>query len=114
MFKGTITIDGKEFSVKFKPSGDVAILQDTKVSTGPTTDETRNVGLLTISGTVIMCNDNKECLEGFGIIRRALSQTLEPPVSVTFLTDTLEAEVIGDDGLFKLELGRFERIQVGL
>jgi len=112
-FRGTITIDGEEFSVEFEPSGDVAIFQDTKVSTGPTTDDTRNLEMLTISGTVNMCNDNEECLEGFGIIRRSLSQTLDPSGSVTFLTDTLEAEVIGDDGLFRLELNRLERIQVG-
>jgi len=112
-FKGTITIDGEEFSVEFEPSGDVAIFQDTKVSTGPTIDETINKEILTISGTVKMCNDNEECLEGFGIIRRQLLQTLDPSGSITFLTDTLDAEVIGDDGLFKLELDRLERIEVG-
>jgi len=111
-FKGTITIDGEEFSVKFKPSGDATILQDTKVSIGPTIDETMNQELLTISGTVIMCNDNKECFKGFGTIRRQSSQTLDLTGSVTFITDTLDAEVIGNDGLFELELTRTDRIQV--
>jgi len=111
-FQGTITIDGEEFSVKFKPSGDVTILQDIQVSTGPTIDLTINLEKLTISGTVKMCNDNKECLEGFGIIQRLSSQSSEPLGSVTFVTDLLEAEVIGDDGLFELELTRTERIEV--
>ena len=111
-FKGTITIDGEEFSVKFKPSGDATILQDTEVSTGPPIDQTINLEVLTISGTVKMCNDNKECLEGFGTIRRQSIQTSVPLGSVTFATDALEAEVIGDDGIFKLELNRTERIEV--
>ena len=109
-FRGTITIDGEEFSVEFEPSGDVAIFQDTKVSTGPTTDETRNLELLTISGTVKMCNDNEECLEGFGIIRREVSQSTLPTFNAFITTDRLEAEVIGDDGLFRLNMFRSESI----
>ena len=109
-FQGTITIDGEEFSVKFNPSGDATILQETRVSTG-TIDLTINREILTISGTVMMCNDDKECLEGFGIIRSQSSQSSDPLFgSVTFVSDLLEAKVIGDDGLFELELNRLERI----
>ena len=42
---------------------------------------------LTISGTVKMCTDDKECLEGFGIIRREVSTTSSGGDSITFATD---------------------------
>ncbi len=109
-FEGTITIDGEEFSVKFKPSGDATILQATEMFTTPTSTQTSDGEKLTISGTVIMCNDNKECFEGFGIIQRDASQTTIPPLSITMVKDKLEAEVIGDDGLFRLLLFRSETI----
>jgi len=109
-FQGTITIDGEEFSVKFKPSGDATILQETTVFSGPTFSQTSDGEKLTISGTVMMCNDDKECLEGFGVIRRDASQTISPTLSVIGTIDQLEAEVIGDDGLFNLNLFRSEQI----
>jgi len=111
-FQGTITIDGEEFSVKFKPSGDATILQDTEAFSGPTFSQTSDGEKLTISGTVKMCNDNKECLEGFGTIQRDASQFTSPTLSVTIVTDTLEAEVIGDTGLFELKLSKLIRIIV--
>jgi len=110
MFKGTITIDGEEFSVKFKPSGDATMLKGTEVFTTPTFTQTSDQEKLTISGTVNMCNDNKECLEGFGIIRREVSQSPLPTLNVFITTDILEAEVIGDDGLFSLIMFRSETI----
>jgi len=109
-FKGTITIDGEEFSVEFEPSGDATILQTTEAFTTPTTSQTSDREILTISGTVKMCNDNEECLEGFGIIRREVSQTPLPTLNVFMTTDRLEAEVIGDDGLFRLNMFRSETI----
>jgi len=109
-FKGTITIDGEEFSVEFEPSGDATILQTTEAFTTPTTSQTSDGEILTISGTVKMCNDNEECLEGFGIIRREVTQSTLPTLNAFITTDRLEAEVIGDDGLFSLNMFRSERI----
>ena len=109
-FQGTITIDGEEFSVKFKPSGDATILQTTEAFSGPTFSQTSDGEKLTISGTVMMCNDDKECLEGFGVIRRDASQTISPTLSFIGTIDQLKAEVIGDDGLFNLNLFRSEQI----
>jgi len=34
-----------------------------------------------------MCTDDKECLEGFGIIRREVSTTSSGGDSITFATD---------------------------
>jgi len=108
--KGTITIDGKVFSVNFKPSGDVTILQVNESFTGPTFSQSLTQEKLTISGTIKMCTDDKECLKGFGVIRQQVSTTSSGGINITFVTDTLEAEVIGDSGLFKLTLSKLQRI----
>jgi len=80
------------------------------VFTTPTDSRTSDQEKLTISGTVKMCNDNKECLKGFGTIQREVTQTTLPTLSFTGVEDKLEAEVIGDDGIFNLILFRSERI----
>jgi len=107
--QGTITIDGEEFSVKFKPAGQVTILQVTESFTGPTVNRSLTQEKITISGTVKMCTDDKECLEGFGTVRRESSITFFEGDTITFVTDELEAEVIGDSGLFKLGLSKLQR-----
>ena len=75
MLKGTIIIDGENFSVKFKPSGIVTILQVNEVFSGPTFSQSLTKEGLRISGTIKMCTDVNECLEGFGTVRRDTSMT---------------------------------------
>lgn len=107
--KGTITIDGEEYSVKFKASGDATILEVTEEFAGPTFSQSLTQEKLTISGTMKMCTEDKKCFKGFGVIKRESSMTTSGSTSITFTTDLLEAEVIGDSGFFKLTMNKLQR-----
>jgi len=56
-------------------------------------------------------DDNDKCFEGFGVIRRESSITEVGGGTVSFSTDTLEAELIDDTGLFELNLLRLQRTE---
>jgi len=109
-FKGQITIDGEEFDVEFKVASKRATtLQVTDEFTGSLT-QTSTQERLTIPVTIEMCDDNDKCFEGFGVIRR--DSTITTTVvfgTVSFFNDSLEAELIGDTGLFQLNLLRFQK-----
>ena len=107
--KGTVTIDGEEYSVKFKASGDATILEVTEEFVSPSGTQSAIQEKLTISGTVKMCTVDKNCFKGFGVINRESNMTIFGTTSITFNTDTLSAEVIGDNGLFELTMTKFQR-----
>ncbi len=108
---GVITIDGEDFKFKFKTSGStvpVVVVVDEFVS--PTVTQSSTQQKITIPGSIVMCNDDKtNCFEGFGVIRRESSITESGGVTITFSTDSLEAELIGDTGFFELKMNRLQR-----
>jgi len=109
-FNGEIEIDGESFTVTFVASSDPTLLEVAEEFTGPTFNQSLFQTKITIPGNMVMCSDETKCFEGFGIIRREISQTTSGGNSITFATDELEAEVIGDTGLFNLNLSRLNRI----
>jgi len=109
---GVISIDGEEFELKFKVVDNRATgLDITEEFSGPTFSQAVSQKKITIPGNMVMCNDDKTtCFEGFGVIRRESSITESGGNRITFATDELEAELIGDDGLFNLSLSKLQRI----
>jgi len=110
VFNGEIAIDGESFTGTFVASSDPTLLEVAESFTGPTFNQSLFQTKITIPGNMVMCSDETNCFEGFGIIRREISQTTSGGNSITFATDELEAEVIGDTGLFELNLSRLNRI----
>ena len=109
-FNGVVTIDGETYAVMFKTTAvDPTILEVSETFSGPTFSQSLEQNKLTILGSIDMCTDDDECLEGFGTIRREVSITSSGGNTITFATDELEAEVIGDSGLFELKLSKLQR-----
>jgi len=108
---GIIFIDGEEFRFKFKTSCClVTVLDSTEEFTGPNFSQTSDLQSITIPGTVQLYNGKEKVLEGFGTIRSESSATSTGVAIVTFITKSLEAEIIGEDGLFSLKLFLLQRI----
>jgi len=109
-FNGVIEIDGEAYTVMFKTTAvDPTILEVNETFSGPTFSQSLEQNKLTILGSIDMCNADT-CFEGFGIIREEVSTTISGGNQITFATDELEAEVIGDEGLFELKLSKLQRI----
>jgi len=110
---GEIRIDGEGFSATLSPSTRVTELGVEETFTGPTFSQTVVQEQLTIPVSISMCNtSNTKCFTGFGVIRTESSITSSGGSTITFSTDELEAEVIGDTGLFELNLSKIQRIVV--
>lgn len=110
---GQISIDGERFSATLSPSARATELgvEDTFTSPSDTTSLVQEK--LTIPVAVSLCNaSNMKCFAGFGVIRAESSLTTEVGFSLTFITEELEAEIIGDTGLFNLNLSKLQRIVV--
>jgi len=110
---GLIFIDGQEFTVEFKTSdGVVTVLDSVDAAVSPTRTIIGTQQKITIPGLIEMCNDDETtCFEGFGVIRRESSITTDTKFgfTVSISTDRLEAELIGDSGLFLLKLNRLQQ-----
>lgn len=107
--EGEIIIDGVVYSAQIKITGYSAtqlIVAEKIISTSgtQTSDRTR----LNIPIIITMCSDDK-CYQGFGDVRREMNTSTVGLTSVTFITDTFDAEVIGEDGLFALKMSRLQR-----
>ena len=110
---GEIRIDGERFSATLSPSTQVTELGVEETFTGPTFSQSLVQEKLTIPVAISMCNtSNTKCFTGFGIIREESSVTSSGGSTITFITDELESEIIGDTGLFKLNLSKLQRIVV--
>jgi len=109
---GEIQIEGEGFDVKLKILGSkTTTLEVSAEFNSPSGSQTSEQDKLTIPVTIEMCNsDDTKCFQGFGTIRSESSQTTIGTSSVTFLTDSLEAELIGEDGLFELKMNKLQRI----
>ena len=108
--EGEIQIDGDTFEAKLSlVESKTTTAQVNEEFSGPSGTQTLEQKKLTIPVTIEMCTDDDKCFEGFGIIRRESSQTTSGGFSITFTTDALEAEVIGDSGLFDLKMSRLQR-----
>jgi len=108
---GVISIDGEDFKLKFKTSGTtVTVVDIDEEFVRPIGTTTLLQQKITIPGSIVMCNGDKTtCFEGFGVIRRESSVTEFGGSTVTFSTDELEAELIGDSGFFNLNLSKLQR-----
>jgi len=107
---GSISIDGEGFSATLSPSTRVTELRVEETFTGSTFSQSLVQEKLTIPVAISMCNpSNTKCFTGFGIIREESSTTSSGGSTITFSTDELEAEIIGDTGLFKLTLSKLQR-----
>ncbi len=110
---GQFSIDGERFSATLSPSTRVTELGVEETFTSPTFSQTVVQEKLTIPVAISMCNtSNTKCFTGFGVIRTEASITSSGGSTITFATDELEAEVIGDTGLFELKLSKLQRIIV--
>jgi len=111
--EGAIQIDGDTFVTKLTLlKSKTTTLEVTDVFSSPILMQTAAVKKLTIPVTVEMCNDDDKCFEGFGVLRRESNETTVGGSQITFSTDTLEAELIGEDGLFALSMTKFQRTVV--
>ncbi len=112
---GQISIDGEAFSATLSPSARPTELGVEETFTGPTFNQSLVHEKLTVPVAVSLCNtSNTKCFTGFGIIRAESSLTTSGGNSITFITEELEAEIIGDTGLFELNLSKLQRIVVVL
>jgi len=109
--EGQIQIDGNVYETKFTLlESKITLLEVNEEFIGSTFSQALEQQKITIPVTIEMCTDDDKCFEGFGVIRRESSQTTSGGATITFATDELEAEVIGDSGLFQLKLSKLERI----
>ena len=108
--EGEMQIDGETFSTKLSlTASKTTVLEVIETFSEPTFSRSLNQAKLTIPVNVVMCDADGNCLEGFGVIRQEVSITSSGGNTITFATDSLEAEVIGEDGLFKLNLSKLQR-----
>ena len=108
--EGVIQIGGNAFETKLTVlDSEATSLEVIDESSGPSGTQTATQERLTIPVTIEMCDDNDKCFDGFGVIRRESSITEFGGVTLSFSTDTLEAELIDDSGLFQLNLLRIQR-----
>ena len=111
--EGEFQIDGELFEAKLTLlKSKVTSVEVNEEFSGPTFSQTLEQQKITIPVTIEMCSDDDKCFEGFGVIRRESSTTLSGGSTITFATDELEAEVIGDTGLFVLNLSKLQRIDI--
>jgi len=109
--EGEIQIDGDTFATKLTLlKSKTTTLQVTEEFSGPAGTQTATIEKLTIPVTIEMCNDDDKCFVGFGTIRSETSATSTGVAIITFITNSLETEIIGEDGLFELNLRFFQRI----
>ena len=108
--EGVIQIGGNAFETKLTVlDSEATSLEVIDEISGPSGTQTATQERLTIPVTIEMCDDNDKCFDGFGVIRRESSITEFGGVTLSFSTDTLEAELIDDSGLFQLNLLRIQR-----
>ena len=111
--EGEISIDGERFATKLTLlASKTTTLEVSEVFSGPTFSQSLMQEKLTIPVTVEMCADSVKCFTGFGVIRAESSITTSGGNTITFITETLEAEIIDDTGLFNLNLSKLQRIVV--
>lgn len=108
---GTVLIDGVAYTTTLKAAGlDATLLQVSETFTTPTSSQSVSQAKVTIPTMVKMCNDDESnCFHGFGVIRRESSQTTSGGSTITFATDELDAEVLNENGLFRLTLSKIQR-----
>ena len=109
--EGQIQIDGETFVTKLSLlSSKITSLKVNEEFSGPTFSQALEQQKLTIPVSIEMCSDDDDkCFEGFGTIRREISKTSSGGTTIIFATDSLEAEVIGDTGLFELKMSKLQR-----
>ncbi len=109
--EGQIQIDGETFVTKLSLlSSKITSLKVNEEFSGPTFSQALEQQKLTIPVSIEMCSDDDDkCFEGFGTIRREISETSSGGTTIIFATDSLEAEVIGDTGLFELKMSKVQR-----
>jgi len=108
--EGEILIDGERFATKLTLlASKTTTLEVTEVFSSPTLDQTSIQEKLTIPVTIVMCTDTAKCFKGFGVLRSESNITEVGGSTISFSTDTLEAELIGDAGLFELKLTKLQR-----
>jgi len=108
--EGEIQIDGDTFVTKLTLlKSKTTTLEVTDVFSSPIITQTSELKKLTIPVTIEMCSDDDNCFQGFGVLRRESNETTAGGSQITFSTDTLEAELIGETGFFELKMTRFQR-----
>jgi len=109
--EGSVSIDGEQFFLNMKAAPVVTILEVDEEFTSPTENRALTQTKLTIPVKIEMINaDHTKVFEGFGVVRQETSRTESGGNAITFTTTVLEAELIGDTGLFSLTLSKLQRI----
>ena len=108
--QGELVIDGVPYSTTIKTPGYNAFqIGANEIISGPnsfTVDQTQ----LIIPIVITLCpQDQSQCLHGFGTVERSFIFSTDGVDFVSFENNSLEATVIGQDGLFRIALTYLQR-----
>lgn len=112
-FRGTVRIDGAPYKVSLKLAAKLAHLSqvDQTLTSPGGMSESRRENLRIPVVVEHFCDEEKHCFKGFGLLLRQANFEQGPSGTLAVLQETLELELIRDDGVFHLQLTRLELTQ---